>query len=207
MLDWIEQHHETLSVLVNAGMLVVWVAYLQLFLANYKRQTQPKILINIGAGRSIDGRCLVSNMSSEAIYIESLIAILETTEGQWMCPVTDAQELADKKDLRSKTVQGPLKQGEVMDVGSFRDLVQHVVQESECPVPAENEFPEGLAALEIQAVADFGPEDLLVGAKRRFDLVRKDGAWALGMHTPQTEQIRSRGERRRIRRLLENVDP
>jgi hypothetical protein len=209
MFDWIREHHQTLSVIVNIGMLFVWIAYLQLFLANYKRQTRPKILINVGAGRSIDARCLVSNMSSEAIYVESLIATLETEKDRWICPVTDAQELADEQDhdLRSMTVQGPLKQGEVMDVGSFRDLVRHAVRESECPVPAEVEFPEGLAAIEIQAIADFGPDDLLVGAKRRFELVREDGGWTLGHHTPHTEQIRSRRERRRVKRLLEDVDP
>ena len=211
MLDWIREHHETLSVLVNLGMLLVWIAYLQLFLANFKRQTRPKILINVGAGRSIDGRCLISNMSSEAVYIESLIATLETDKDKWVCPVTDAQELAKDREgeagLRQVTVQGPLKQAEVMDVGSFCDLIQHVVKESEVPVSTEHEFPEGLAALEIQAIADFGPDDLLVGAKRRFELVKKDGAWTLGRHTPYTEQIRSRSQRRRIKRLLEDVDP
>ena len=209
MLDWIKEHHEVLSVLVNTGMLVVWIAYLHLFLRNFKRQTRPKILINVGAGRNLDGRCLISNMSSEAIYIESLIASVETTEGRWVCPVTDAQELAEKQDqnLRSMTVQGPLKQGEMMDVGSFRDLIHRVVKQSECPVPTEDELPESLTALEIQAIADFGPDDLLVGAKRRFELVRQNGAWTLGRHSPHTEQIRSRSERRRIKRVLENVDP
>ena len=211
MIDWISEHNQVLSVLVNIGMLLVWIAYLQLFLRNYQRQTRPKILINVGAGRSIDARCLLSNMSSEAIYIESLIATLETENGTWVCPVTDAQQLAEGHDdepgLRQMTVQGPLKQAEVMDVGSFRDLIHHVVKESECPVSAGEEFPAGLTALEIQAIADFGPDDLLVGAKRRFELVRKDGVWVLGKRSPHTEQIRSRSERRRIKRRLEAVDP
>lgn len=209
MLDWIRENHQLLSVLANVGMLLVWIVYLQLFLSSYKRQTLPKILINIGAGRDIDARCLVSNMSSDAIYVESLIATLETEKDRWVRPVTDAHELAEEQehDLRSVTAQGPLKQGQVMDVGSFRNLVQRVVREAECPVPADAEFPEDLTALEIQAIADFGPDDLLVGAKRRFELVREDGAWVLGQHTPHTEQIRSRSERRRIKRLLERVDP
>jgi hypothetical protein len=209
MLDWISQYRETLSLLTNIGMLLVWIVYLQLFLSSYKRQTLPKILINIGVGRNIDARCLVSNMSSDAIYVESLIATLETEKDRWVCPVTDAHELAEEQehDLRSMTAQGPLKQGQVMDVGSFRDLIQNAVRESDCPVEAEGEFPEGLTAIEIQAIADFGPDDLLVGARRRFALVREDGAWNLGSHTPHTEQIRSRSERRRIKRLLENVDP
>lgn len=209
MLDWIREYHQTLSLLINIGMLFIWIAYLQLFLANLKRQTRPKILINVGAGRNLDARCLISNMSPEAIYIESLIATVEISERQWVRPVTDAHELAEKQDqnLRSMTMQGPLKQGEVMDVGSFRDLVRHVVRDAECPVPADAEFPDDLTALEIQAIADFGPDDLLVGAKRRFELARENGAWTLGRHSPHTEQIRSRSERRRIKQLLENVDP
>jgi hypothetical protein len=84
MLDWISEHHRVLSVLTNIGMLFVWIVYLQLFLSSYKRQTRPKILINVGAGRSIDARCLLSNMSSEAIYVESLIATLETEKDRWV---------------------------------------------------------------------------------------------------------------------------
>lgn len=209
MLNWINEYHQTLSLLINVGMLLVWIAYLQLFLANYKRQTQPKILINIGAGRTIDARCLLSNMSSEAIYIESLIATVETREGRWVCPVTDAQELAEDQEhsLRDMTAQGPLKQAEVMDVGSFRDLIRQVVQKSDCPISSDDEFPEGLTAVEIQAIADFGPDDLLVGAKRRFELVREGGAWRLSQYTPHTEQIRSRSERRQIKRRLQKIDP
>jgi hypothetical protein len=209
MLDWIGENHSVVSTLSNVGMLLVWIVYLQLFLSSYRRQTRPKILINVGAGRSIDGRCLLSNMSSEAIYVESLIATLETEKDRWVCPITDAQDLSEEEgqDLRSMTVQGPMKQGEVMDVGSFRDIIHHAAQGSDCPVEAEGEFPEGLMAIEIQAIADFGPDDLLVGAKRRFELVWENGVWSLGQHTPHTEQIRSRSERQRIRRLLEKVDP
>ena len=152
MLNWISEHHQVLSVLVNIGMLLVWIVYLQLFLSSYKRQTRPKILINVGAGRNLDGRCLLSNMSSEAIYIESLIATVETEQDKWVCPVTDAHEMTeeqgDQPGLRQKTVQGPLKQAEVMDVGSFRDLIHHVVQGAEVSVSAGDEFPEGLTALE-----------------------------------------------------------
>ena len=209
MHNWISEYHQTLSLLVNIGMLLVWIAYLQLFLRNYRRQTQPKILINIGAGRSIDARCLISNMGSDAIYIESLIATVETNDGRWECPVTDAQALAQDQEqsLRNMTAQGTLKQGEMMDIGSFRDLARHVVRESDCPVPSEAEFPEELTAIEVQAIADFGPDDLLIGAKRRFEVVREDGGWVLGKHTPHTEQIRSRRERREIKRRLENIDP
>lgn len=210
MLDWIRENHGTLSLLVNIGMLIVWVAYLQLFLASFRRQTQPKILINIGAGRSLDALCLVANMSSDAVYLESLIATVITEEGRWVCPVTDVRDLADdngSSNPRDLTRQGPLQPGAVMDVGSFRDLVGRVLAEAGYSMEAGEGFPEGLRRLEIQVVADFGPDDLLVGAKREFELVKRDGRLSLGAHTRQTIQIRSRNERRRIKRMLEEVEP
>jgi hypothetical protein len=210
MLDWITENHATLSLLVNVGMLIVWIAYLQLFLANFRRQTQPKLLINIGAGRSLDARCLVANMSSDAIYVESLIATVITEQERWVHPVTDVRDLADddgSSDPRELTRQGPLQPGAVMDVGSFRDLVGRVVAESGHSREAAGGFPDGLRSLEIQVVADFGPDDLLVGARREFELVKRDGRLGLGAHSPHTIQIRSRRERRRIKRILEEVEP
>lgn len=210
MLDWVRENHATLSVLVNIGMLIVWVAYLQLFLASFRRQTRPKILINIGAGRSLDARCLVANMSSDAVYVESLIATVFTEHERWVCPVTDVRDLAEddgSSDPRDLTRQGPLQPGAVMDVGSFRDLVGRVVAESGHGTEAGDGFPDGLRSLDIQVVADFGPDDLLVGAKREFELVERDGRLNLGAHSRHTRQIRSRRERRRIKRMLEEVEP
>ena len=93
-----------------------------------------------------------------------------------------------------------------MDVGSFRHLISRVAKDAGCHLDAKDVFPDGLSAFEIQAIADFGPDDLLVGAKRRFELVRRNGDWLLAPQTPYTEQIRSRREREKIRRMLEE-DP
>jgi hypothetical protein len=205
MLDWIRQNYSTISVLTNAGMLIVWIVYLQLFLQSYKRQRRSKILINVGAGRSIDARCLVSNMSAEPVYLESIIATLERGQEKWTSPVTDVEELTpdhERPDYRQLTRQGPLMPGAVMDLGSYRDLIGRVVHEAGWAADGAQALPENLRAIEIQAIADFGPEDLLVGARRRFALVQRGGGWALGPEKPYTEQIRSRRERKRIRRML-----
>lgn len=209
MLNWITENHQTLSLLANIGMLIVWIAYLHLFLVNFRRQKRSKILITIGAGRSLDAQCILTNMSAEPVYMESLIATLETSEEQWVCPVTDVQELARDKqpsDPRELTRQGPFMPGAVMDVGSFRHLIARVVRDAGRPADSEEDLPENLTSFEIQAIADFGPDDLLVGAKRRFDLVKRDGRWFLKPQSPYTIQIRSRRERHRIKRMLEDFD-
>lgn len=205
MVDWIRDNEAVISVLINLGMLIVWVVYLQLFLASYRRQTQPKILINVGAGRRLDARCLLANMSSDAIYVQSLFATVEAHDRRWSSPVTDVEELTQgqqPEELATMTRQGPLMPGAVMDAGSFRDLIGRVLSDAEPPVEGQDGLPARLTALEIQAVADFGSDDLLVGARRRFDIANRDGHWALVPHTPYTEQIRSRRERRQIRRML-----
>jgi hypothetical protein len=210
MLDWLKDNHQIASLLINLGMLIVWIVYLQLFLAGYKRQTRSKILINIGAGHRLDARCLISNMGSNAIYLESLIAGLELDRERLVCAVTDVQELTSGgalSDTREATIQGPLMPGAMADVGSFRDLIRRAATRFECPADAEEGLPEGLRALEIQAIADFGPDDLLVGAKRRFQLVERGGSWFVKTGTPSTEQIRSRRERKKVRRILAEVDP
>jgi hypothetical protein len=209
MLDWIRDNYAIISVLISLGMLIVWIVYLQLFLVSYERRMRPKILINMGGGHGIDAMCLLSNMSSEAVYVESLIATLESKGEQWVGPVTDVEALTrDDKPPNplDTTRQGPLQPGEVRNVGSFRNLIRHVLEEGGASRSGDD-IPDSITGFEIQAIADFGPDDLLVGAKRRFDLDKRDGEWVLKPQSPFTAQIRSRRERKRINRMLEQVDP
>lgn len=92
MWNWIASNHQVISALANIAMLLVWIAYLQVFVSSYRRQKRSNILINRGAGSGLEARCLISNMSAEAIYIESLIATAETPEERWSCPVTELLE-------------------------------------------------------------------------------------------------------------------
>lgn len=198
MWNWIASNHQVISVLANIAMLFVWIAYLQVFVSSYRRQKRSNILINRGAGSGLEARCLISNMSAEAVYIESLIATVETTEGRWSCPVTEMLE--GRSDLDLKTRQGPLQAGRFVDVGSFESLIEPALQRGPggrgavAPVGLEN-----LAALEIKVIAVHGSEDLLVGATRRFDLFRRQDRLLLRGHTVGTQQIRSRRERAKLR--------
>lgn len=89
MFQWIATNADTLNLLANWAMVVIWIAYLQIFLRSFRRQTLPKIVINRAAGSSLRASCFVSNMSSDAIYIESVVVKIETSAETVMCRITD----------------------------------------------------------------------------------------------------------------------
>ncbi|HEX2528553.1 MAG TPA: hypothetical protein VHL31_19940 [Geminicoccus sp.] len=186
-----------ISTATNVAMLFVWIAYLQVFVSSFRRQKRSKILINRGAGSGLEARCLISNMSAEAIYIESLIASVETKEGRWSWPVTDMQE--GRSDLKLATRQGPVQAGQFIDIGSFRSLVEPVLQKHaerrDGVAPGD---VDDLIAFEIKVIAVHGSEDLLAGAIRRFDVRRGESQLLLSGTMVGTRQIRSRIERRKL---------
>lgn len=205
MLEWMSEHQELLNLLVNLGMLAVWIAYLQLFLANFRKQRRPNILINFGAGSGLSARCLVSNMSSEAIYIESIIAKLEGDGTTQTCAVTDLEDLGAERvleDPKQGTRQGPLASGGYMDIGEFRDLIERVLRSNGTPDDGQPPSLVGGRVFELQVIANYGSENLLVGGERRFDLVERQGQLSLRPRGIDTRQITTRRERRRIARTL-----
>ncbi|KXF78480.1 hypothetical protein ATN84_01400 [Paramesorhizobium deserti] len=210
MLEWISASNRGLTLLVSLAMLIVWLVYLQVFLVGYRRQTRPKIIINYGAGTALDARCFISNMSSEPIYVESIVAGLEAGGQNWSRPVTDVEpsdggENAD--DPKKRTYQGPLIPGQYMEIGSFRSLLARVAHGGESKDEAGGERVEisalnGPVAMEILVLADYASEDLLVGARRRFVAFSRDGRWHLHSETVGTEQIRSKRKRRQLEEML-----
>lgn len=202
MWNWIASNHQVISALANIVMLFVWIAYLQVFVSSYRRQKRSNILINRGAGSGLEARCLISNMSAEAIYIDSLIATVETTEGRWSCPVTELLE--GRSDLDLKTRQGPLQAGQFVDIGSFQSLIEPVLQTAMGLRGAvASDTLENLVAFEIKVIAVHGSEDLLAGAIRRFDVIRRQNRQLLRGHAVGTQQIRSRRERGRLHNDVE----
>jgi hypothetical protein len=200
MLEWIDQNAELLSLVVSAGMLAVWLIYLHVFLVSYKRQTRSKIVINRGAGVDLDARCLISNMSSDAIYVESIVASVEADDCDWRRTVTDIEVRGDGEipaDPKRLTHQGPLGPGEYMDIGSYRELIERVV-DGRGRLEMVLEEMTGPVIAQIQVVADYASEDLLVGARRRFELNSQERRWLLKPQDGGTEQIRSRRERRSL---------
>lgn len=173
--------------------------YLQIFVGNYLRQRRPKLLIAMGAGFDLDARCLISNMSEDAIYVSNVVARLRSGGHSWDGTVTEVRELPDEASARDpwqRTNQGPLGRGEWMDAGSFRDLLARVAPEgTDARRLARGEG----ATLELTVIAIYASEDLPVAARRRFALRADGDGVRLEPAEVDTEQLRSRPQRRRLR--------
>ncbi len=204
MLEWLSNYSGLLSALISACMLIVWVVYLNTFVSNYRRQVLPKIVINRGAGAKLQAHCFISNMSSEPIYIESIIASLESGGESWSCAVTDIETLLGDESAtgKQKTHQGPLGRGDYMDIGSFHQLLKRVLRVPDNDTPSHLDQFEDEITAEVKVIADYASEDLMIAALRRYKLHRMEDGWEMEALSVSTDQIRSKSERRHIHNML-----
>ncbi len=223
MWQWIASNAETLNVLANVSMLLVWLTYLQIFLAGYRRARRAKIMINRGGGTDSNARCLLSNMSAEPVFVLSIDARVEA-EGMVLArqQLTDLEQIdhaAEEREPFRMFMQGPLHAGQSIDIGSFEDLLNEVATAvplaplASPPAGEEREAAAGRGVgrdalwrradtLEITVTAAYGPDDLLVGARRSFRMRWTNGRICMWPASVATEQIRSWVARRRLSKAL-----
>lgn len=195
-MDWIIQHAAFLSFIANALMLGVWVAYLHLFWRSYRRQLRATVVVSRGAGAGLDSLCLVSNMSAEPIFIEGMIVIAERDGERRGAAVTNLSDIIeDAAHVRRPAREGPLKPGEYVTVGTFRDLLG-------LADPAAGDPPQ-TEALEIWIVADFSSEADLVFARRRFRIAARGERLVLRPDGLETRRITRAAERREVEEMLQ----
>ena len=195
-MQWLLEHSPFLSFVASLLMLVVWIAYLQVFWMNYRRQLRANVVISRGAGAGLDSLCLVSNMSAEPIFIEGMIVFAEQGEQRWAKAVTNLSDIVeDAAHALRPAREGPLKSGEYITIGTFRDLVE--LADPEAPDPPRVEV------IEIWIVADFSSENDLVFARRRFMLAARGRRTVLRPAELETRRINSARERRDVEEALQ----
>lgn len=198
MLAWIKEYSDVLNLLTNVIVVLVWMTYLHLLLIAFRRQRRPRILINRGGSQDVTAHCLISNMSAESVYIQSLIVTMKSEEEEWTAAVTDIDDLQteDATHPRDTTHQGPLAPGAYMDAGCFSNLIERAARKAGL---SEQDLKEKISALELMVVAAYGADDMSVAAKRSFDLKGND---ELKPQSVSAQQISSRRARRKLERYL-----
>lgn len=206
-MRWVANNYELISALTSLGMLLVWIVYLQVFVSSYRRQLRATMLIARGAGDGLDARCFLSNMSSGPVYVQSVIATVETAADTLICATTDMDELEGElpADTRQRTRQGPLNTGDLRDIGSFRTLVRRALGNRKGDTDREI-CARKVEAVTVEVLGTYGSEDLLVGARRRFNILGGDTGIRIVADGVHTEQIRTRHERKKLAAELE-YDP
>lgn len=207
MLDWLIENTDTLNLAANWAMVAIWVIYLQVFLRSFRRQTLPKIVINRAAGSSLNASCFVSNMSSDGIYVESVIIEIRCGKSTFSAVVTDAEfdggeESADPK---SRTFQGTLGSSQYASIGRFDELIATATRRagySEDPLKSSSD----VISVTVTILADHSSETLLIGAEREFSALWRDDHWKLEPVEPRTRQIRSKRERTRLNERFSTLE-
>ncbi len=206
--DWLKDNHGAVSATASILTLLVWTLYFQLLYNNYRRLPRPRILINRGAGQTTEARCIVANMSAEAIYIEAVLISFggENDKNEpTVCSLSDLDTTTpqDVADPRRAWLQGPLQSGELIDIGSYESLMDKAAGGT----GNAGEDASGPAApLTVTVVASYLSEDGLVAAERVFDLDRAVRPIRLKPRSTAARQIRSARSRRSIERLMMRRD-
>ncbi len=206
MFEVSRENVEVLSLGASLAMVAIWLVYLHLFWKSYRRHLRPSIIINRGAGTGLDARCLISNMSAEAIFIEGIILVLEHEGQRWRTAIIGTDEIGEDEQTRdplqpTRIHEGPLASGAFVDLGRFQQIVEHAFGTVKKESNSEDRL--GFDCFEIWVIARYTSEQRMVFARRRFDVSHKKGNWVLRPYKAQTEEVRDGEKRRRIEETLQ----
>lgn len=204
-MEWLSAHGTAISAITSICTLFVWVFYAQLLYAGYARQRRPRIIINRGKGIGMQALCLISNMSSEVIYVQHLIAVLHTREGSYSLDVVEYQQEGEEQEEHCyRTHQGPLGSGDYLHVQSFNTILKQIVSywEIDDAVLEQQDL-----SLGIRVVAIYGSEDMPTGAWRNFRLdFSAPPTRQLEPTTIDTHRMSSKRQRKRVLQWAEDIE-
>jgi hypothetical protein len=208
MWSWLSQNVEIISAFIYLGMLFVWLFYAQLLFSGFRRQRQPRLLINQGWGEGVNSVCLVSNMSHEPMYIQRILMTLRTAQASYRSSITDFDD-ADPWNRRAPaediTRQGPLHAGGHMNLGTFHRLIcqaatQHgLIEDEHDPIIAIS-----LRNITITVISHYGPESGVIGFQRKF-IIKGDNNELMRPESIDTQRLTNFRARRKMRRLLQEL--
>lgn len=204
-IDWLNANSGALTTLTSLATLLVWLFYAQLLYSSYTRQTKPKLIINRSAGRDLDAYCMISNMSSEAIYLSSVIGVVGVGERSYACDITDCAHHVRASEDEGATFQGPVESGGYYLLTSFGKIIAFVLDASRRAADGVPPRRDEVDYIEIRVVSIYGNENRPVGVYRRFDLEATEAGTTLIPATFITRRLSRRFHQKRIRRWLSDV--
>ncbi|WP_110658037.1 hypothetical protein [Salinicola halimionae] len=222
-MEWLSAHSQTISAITSILTLFVWFFYAQILYRNFARTRRPRIIINRGHGNDLSALCLISNMSSEPIFLEHIIVTLHTSKGSLINDMIDfeadhqqdgpnsekssqAENRNDSEGMRSS--QGPMLPGSYSHVGSFEAILRRLCSVHDVTLEQGRPTDDTVFHfLDIRVVAIYGSEDHPIGAARRFRLhMNNDEACTLVPVSLDTKRYANRLQRWRVRQWIRHLD-
>nr|WP_283101560.1 hypothetical protein [Halomonas populi] len=202
--------------------MIIWLVYAQLLYLGFRRQRRPRLIINRGKNKDINGLCIISNMSAESVYIQYIIADLTTSRGTITQDVTDFEQFNDdegKQDnddqaslafgpVEDNTRQGPMASGSCRHIGSYADLIIRLARDEGVEMVGYRPKDESLEfhSLTIRLIAIYGPEDQPIGAERTFKLEDRSGHCNLVPASWDTRRLASKWQRRKLAKQVKRLN-
>lgn len=203
-MAWLSENANLIAAAANIGLLAVWILYAQLFYKRYHRQRRPRLIVDQMSARGPESVCTLTNLSAEPVYLECVLAVAITEDGEFSCPVTEQEPITTSEQSRlsivAKMRQGPIGVGELVTLGKLDDLARRALG----GVDAPDGSLQALKWIDIRVVATMSSEDSPIGASKRFNVGFGDGAFARST-TLGTAQLYSRRDQRRVRAWIESV--
>lgn len=200
MMEWLSANSDALSVITSAILALIWIAYLQMFFQQMRRNRRPVILISRSAGRGPDARIFVSNMGAEPIYLVNLIADIETEKVSAVAIITDHDDISGEEtgNPAEATNEGPLGSGQYLDAGSFNHLMSRIAEHANPQIDVEE-----VTRITLTVAASTGHSTRIAGGRRSFAIGRGNDDIVFQPETFDTYQLRGPLTRHRLRKRLE----
>lgn len=192
MHDFLAQNIEILNAFLNGLLVLIWAVYLQIFLVSHLRQARSVIHIDIGAADGERSRCLVTNLSSNPLYVQGMVADLLGDESSTRVTITEREEIdqTDLEDPLARTNRGTLQPGQTIDVGSLADVLNRAWIRL-----GQRWSIDGLVQVKVTVIAISGQAERVVGASKTFDAKYLNGRSHFVPQSVLTHQIRPRRAR------------
>ncbi|RJE79100.1 hypothetical protein DWB67_14210 [Paracoccus sp. JM45] len=202
MWDWVSENSGIVQATMAAITALVWMVYLHILVSGLRRQRRTEILIHLGGARDLSARILVSNLGFEPVYILEIMLSVMTAQGERIRSVADRTEIAREQHQtpREATLQGPLKSGDSVDIGSVTNLLDRARYES-----FDNIEPEDIREVEVTIAALTAADSRIAAATRRFSMKHGDEKTCLVPKNLYAKQIRSTWRRRQIEQRLKEL--
>lgn len=192
MFEFISQNASAISAIANVVMVLVWIVYLQLLLNSFLRQRRSSLIISCSVSPSNQPTCFVSNMSEGRFHIQNVAGTVMIDGEDYRADITEP--VADDHET---SFQRPLADGQSLDLGIFRALLQRV-EAANPDLQRDALQSHGELDFYVTIVGVHGASRKSVAARRGFRLEKKAGdVKAYGLER-QTDQFRWGRARRKI---------
>ncbi|MEQ8558246.1 MAG: hypothetical protein RIB03_08010 [Henriciella sp.] len=193
MFEFISKNASAISAIANVIMVMVWITYLQLLLNGILRQRRSSLIISCSVSTDNTPTCFVSNMSEGRFHIQNIDGTIEIDGEAYGGDITEP--IANSHE---QSFQRPLADGESLELGTFRDLLDRVVAAQKGNLESDLLQRYGTLDFYITIVGIHGASRKAVAARRAFRLRSEGGNLKASGLLRHTEQYRWGPRRQRI---------